>query len=76
LLPETDHFAAEFVIGKLHMALQHFGGKLRVPVTCSIGAATFTGDLVSLEYMLDEADRAMYAAKKNGKAQVVHAEIA
>ena len=76
LLPETDRSAAEFVIGKLHTELQRFGNGFRVPISCSIGAATFSGDPVSLEQMMEEADQAMYAAKRNGKSQVVHADIA
>ena len=76
LLPETDRYAAQFVIGKLHTVLQQVGGSFRAPVTCSIGAATFSGELASLEQMIAEADKAMYAAKRNGKSQVVHAEIA
>ena len=43
---------------------------LRVPVTCSIGAALWTGD-ESLKTIQEKADRALYQAKEGGRNQVV-----
>ena len=41
--------------------------KLGRPVTFSVGAATFSAGLSSLEEALREADRLMYSAKTCGK---------
>ena len=48
--------------------IEHSG--MRFPVTCSIGAALWTGD-ESLKTVQEKADRALYQAKEGGRNQVV-----
>lgn len=48
--------------------IEHSG--MRFPVTCSIGAALWTGD-ESLKMVQEKADKALYQAKDGGRNQVV-----
>jgi diguanylate cyclase (GGDEF)-like protein len=75
LLPETEQAAADTVLRKLHSSLQQLGFSFRCPVSFSIGAVTFIEEPASLEQMMREADRVLYTAKQNGKAQLAHAVV-
>jgi diguanylate cyclase (GGDEF)-like protein len=47
-------------------------GNARIPVTISGGIATATGDdAVSLESLIERADRALYAAKQAGRDRIM-----
>lgn len=71
LLPETNSEESQAVIRRLKdgltRAMQHNGWK----VTFSIGVATFLTALDSVSEMIIQADRLMYAAKKEGKNRAV-----
>lgn len=43
----------------------------KISISCSMGIASFPNDAKTKEQLLDAADKAMYQAKQNGKAQVV-----
>jgi diguanylate cyclase len=70
MLPESDAFAAQTVLRKLHAELLQAFEDLDRNVTVSIGAATFLDPLDSLEVMMKIADNAMYSVKKRGKNNV------
>ncbi len=71
LLPETNSEESQIVIRRLKdgliRAMQHNGWK----VTFSLGVATFVTALDSVSEMIIQADRLMYAAKKEGKNRAV-----
>jgi diguanylate cyclase (GGDEF)-like protein len=67
LLPETDPAGAQVAVGRLQEQLSREMARRGRPVTFSIGAATFSAGLSSLEEALREADRLMYSAKTCGK---------
>jgi len=46
-----------------------------ISVTVSIGVASWRSDMLSTEQMLDEADRALYNAKQNGRNRVALSQI-
>ena len=56
-------------------ALEHAKDAKHSLVSCSIGVAfaQSVGNM-TIDYLIDEADKALYDAKKNGKAQYVMAE--
>jgi diguanylate cyclase (GGDEF)-like protein len=67
LLPETDPVGAQVAVARLQEQLSREMARRGRPVTFSIGAATFSAGLSSLEEALREADRLMYSAKTCGK---------
>jgi diguanylate cyclase (GGDEF)-like protein len=70
LLPNTDLDGAQNVISKLE---HHLREKMRSgssPVTCSIGAVTFSKPPVSVDEALRAADGLMYKVKREGKNAV------
>lgn len=75
LLPETAEEASRVVLEKLHRVLRERMKQHDWPVTFSIGAATFLTPPESLEQMIGEADRLMYAAKRGGKNKVEQAVV-
>ena len=50
-----------------------FGGRKLGQITASFGIATFPGSALTAEQLIDEADRALYAAKDAGRDRVVAA---
>jgi diguanylate cyclase (GGDEF)-like protein len=74
LLPETDDQAAALVVEKLMAALRgatHSGW----PTTFSIGAVTINGPRTSLDRLIQQADKLVYAAKEDGKNRVRHRRL-
>jgi len=70
LLPET---AAQEARDTLERLVARLGSELRAKgwaVTFSIGAVTFARPPLSVEAILETADRVMYRAKERGKARV------
>jgi diguanylate cyclase (GGDEF)-like protein len=67
LLSETDSAGAQVAVGRLQERLSKEMARRGRPVTFSVGAATFSAGLSSLEEALREADRLMYSAKTCGK---------
>ncbi|MEM4246804.1 MAG: GGDEF domain-containing protein [Candidatus Woesearchaeota archaeon] len=64
ILPETQHDRAFAFAERLRGIVQE-----KFPTTISIGIATCMNASVSPETLLKEADKALYAAKRNGKNQ-------
>ena len=73
LLPETDVMAAKDVAERIRKAvaaevIEAEDGLVRI--TVSIGVAAGTGKDVEVETLLERADAALYAAKRNGRDRV------
>lgn len=71
LLADTDAPGAAVVLERLRLALVDAIGEDSVPVTCSIGAATFVAVSEKLEVLVRAADAQMYTAKARGKNQTI-----
>jgi two-component system cell cycle response regulator len=71
LLPETSESAAQHVAEKLRVEVA--GAPTPVPVTVSIGLATWDGE--APEDLLHRADEALYAAKDAGRDRVTAATL-
>lgn len=73
LLPNTDLEGAIAVAERVREAVKNreimFEGT-RIPVTISIGVATFDREIENHEILLQHADLALYASKENGRDQV------
>ncbi len=76
LLPETGPASALAVLRKLHALLDSAMRQSNWPVTFSLGAVSFHPPPQSLEEMVSEADKAMYAAKSSGKDRLIVRESA
>ncbi len=77
VLLETDlngaKIAAERVLTALHSARFEVGGGQTVPITASIGFASFPDHALTAVSLLEAADRAMYVAKHQGRDRVASA---
>ncbi len=70
ILPETGEAAARSFAEKLRTEVAHRGWSR--PVTLSIGVATATPPFPTADRFIEEADRALYYAKTNGRDRVIH----
>ncbi|MGV3490435.1 MAG: sensor domain-containing diguanylate cyclase [Devosia sp.] len=71
LLPNTDLDGGIEVAGKLREAIAALSDNFNFKVSASLGVATRHGKFDEIEAILERADQAMYAAKRNGRDQVV-----
>lgn len=71
LLPEADGPEAERVAGRLRGAIEAAFAEATVPLSASFGLAVREGRDLTATGLLDEADRALYAAKRGGGDRVV-----
>jgi diguanylate cyclase (GGDEF)-like protein len=74
LLPETGRASAIVVAERIRHAIEttpsRFNG-LQIPLTASFGVACWKSPSESAEALLQRADSALYAAKKNGRNRLV-----
>lgn len=70
LLPETGTAQADVVLQKLQNQIADVMAQGRLPVTVSIGAATFERAPESVEQMVRLVDELMYSAKTGGKNRI------
>ena len=70
MLPETNAEACRMVIEMLQQRLLHEMKENGWPVTFSIGIATFTRMPPSIEDMVRQADKLMYAVKNSSKGAI------
>ncbi|HXZ26130.1 MAG TPA: diguanylate cyclase [Nitrospiria bacterium] len=75
LLPETDGEAAHELLIRLSHSLTHEMRLRGWPVTFSIGASTFLDPPDSIDALLRQSDRLLYAAKTDGKDTIRRAII-
>lgn len=66
LLPETDAADALQVAEKIRAAVVNLGG-LKRPLTISLGVASLRERGADAEELIDQADRALYQAKRTGR---------
>jgi diguanylate cyclase (GGDEF)-like protein len=73
ILPDTDKPGALVVAERIRSALHEQKVKAydaQLPVTVSVGVASFAEDALQMEELLDKADWALYRAKKSGRNRV------
>ena len=70
-LPETVKEAAFILADRLRKGVSEIKVGNLPPVTISLGIATFPDDGKNIDDLLQRADAALYAAKENGRNQVV-----
>jgi diguanylate cyclase (GGDEF)-like protein len=70
MLPETNAEACRMVIEMLQQRLLHEMNEHNWPVTFSIGIATFLTMPSSIEEMIQQADKLMYAVKNTSKGAI------
>jgi diguanylate cyclase (GGDEF)-like protein len=71
LLPDTGRDQAVVVAEKVRAAVAGLGlSEINQPVTASIGIAAIPDDAASADTLIRAADRALYAAKGNGRNRV------
>jgi len=75
LLPDTDLEGGMQVAGKLREAIAGLSGGFGFPVSASFGVASRGGKFDDVEAILDRGDQAMYAAKRNGRNQVMNERV-
>ncbi len=71
VLPQTDQAGALRAAERCRLAIENADWSLR-PVTASFGVATLSLDCAGPDALIAAADRALYAAKSNGRNQVMH----
>jgi len=64
LLPETDAAEARLVVARLRSAVMRAGARRDLPLSISLGAASWPEDGDDPAVLIDLADRAMYAEKQ------------
>ncbi len=73
ILPETDSEGAYFVAERIRMAIEEKTKEKNLPVTISVGHATFDvedKEINSIEKLEMAADTALYQSKKDGRNRV------
>ena len=73
LLPETDGFGAMAVAGRIRLVMETDPGTAEAPcsTTVSIGVCTWSQEgIAGPGQLISAADRALYAAKENGRNRV------
>ncbi|HTW80598.1 MAG TPA: GGDEF domain-containing protein [Terracidiphilus sp.] len=70
LLPETGSYGASTVAGRIRSAITNDAARVPIPATVSIGFSTWNAEgEASPDQLIRAADRALYAAKQNGRDQ-------
>ncbi|HEX8068587.1 MAG TPA: diguanylate cyclase [Pyrinomonadaceae bacterium] len=75
LMPETDEAAAAAVVARVRGQIAAEVARARWPIGFSIGVVTWTTPPRTVDFMLKQADDAMYAVKNDGKNRVAHLKL-
>jgi diguanylate cyclase (GGDEF)-like protein len=70
-LPETGSDAAFILADRLRKGVAEIEVNNLPSVTISLGIATFPDDGKNIDDLVQKADAALYAAKENGRNQVI-----
>lgn len=76
VLPSTDLDSARILAERIRLAISEYPllvDQQRIPVTISLGVASARGD-ITLDQLVQDADRAMYLAKQGGRNRVASLE--
>lgn len=74
VLPNADEYKAADVAERVRTSIENMSikcGEKVVKVTISAGVSTLNVDETNIEKLIKRADKALYAAKKNGRNQVI-----
>ena len=74
VIPGGNNFGAAKLGERLIQALNLSGlmvGDVRVPISISVGIASYPKDADGAEHLLEKADRALFKAKAGGKGRVI-----
>ena len=72
LFPETDYEAGQVALGRMRRRLQELVERNGWPISFSIGAVTFAEPPVTVDELVKQADRLMYAVKESEKDNIRH----
>lgn len=75
LMPETDDEAARTVVARVQQQIAAVVAQRNWPISFSIGVVTWTTPPRTVDFMLKQADAAMYAIKNEGKNRVAHLKL-
>lgn len=73
LMPETDCRHAREAGERIRQAVEHTSSDLNghsIKTTVSIGIASYPGDAMDINELMDKADKALYLSKKTGRNRV------
>lgn len=73
LLPETPQEAAQLLAERLRWLVKESSfpiESLRLRIRVSIGAASLNGEPITIDTLINRADRAMYESKMNGRDRI------
>lgn len=76
VLPEETAANAALLCEKLRILVQESKfDKVNDSITCSFGIAEYYPEMASIEYFVQNADKALYQAKEEGKNRIVTSEL-
>jgi diguanylate cyclase (GGDEF)-like protein len=75
LMPETDDTAARAVVRRMQQNLAAMSAREHWPISFSIGVVTWITPPRTVDFMLKQADDAMYAIKNSGKDHIAHLKL-
>jgi diguanylate cyclase (GGDEF)-like protein len=75
LMPETGEEAARAVVARMRQQVAAVVERGGWPISFSIGVVTWTTPPRTVDFMLRQADAAMYAVKNEGKNRIVHLRL-
>ncbi|WLR51961.1 diguanylate cyclase [Bacillus tianshenii] len=75
ILPQTAEEGANIVANKLRqrveeLHIEHKGSSISDVVTISVGVTTSASEPITPEHLIEQADKALYKAKQNGRNQI------
>jgi len=72
LLPGSDFTKSEIVIRRIHGILNEVVVQNNWPVTVSMGVVTYLSPPDSIDHLVTSAEELLYAAKQNGRNNILH----